>query len=572
MTFQETGLNEALCLAVEELGFVNPTAIQEKTIPHILNHEDDLIALSQTGSGKTAAFSLPILEKMFESKTIQTLILCPTRELCRQISSDIRSYSKNLKNIKSVPVYGGASIQDQIRDIRRGANIIIGTPGRVLDLLNKRVLDFSQIKWLVLDEADEMLNMGFKDELDQILKDAPKEKQTLLFSATMSRDIKRIAMNYMRNPEEFTIGKQNQSSTDVSHEFYEVHARDRYQALKRIIDHNPSIYGIVFCRTRKETKDIADNLMADGYNADSLHGDLSQSQRDYVMQRFRTGQLQLLIATDVAARGLDVNNLTHVINFNLPDDLEVYVHRSGRTGRAGNKGISISIIHMKEKGKIRQLEKLAKTKFDRKLIPSGKDICESQLFHLIEKVHKIEVNHEQIDPFLPSIYKELESLSREELIQHFVSAEFNRFLNYYENKADINVSESQRSRNDSREGRDRGRDGGKRRAGSPGMSRFFVNIGFKDDLIVTDIIQMVKKASNQRNIEIGRIDMKDSFSFFEADSKFDKELLEGMKKITLKNDRKLNIEFATESPGRDRDSKRSGFNNKRKPPHKRRRP
>jgi ATP-dependent RNA helicase DeaD len=402
MLFNETGLSPNLLKAIEEMGFETPTPIQEKTIPLILNDNKDIVALAQTGTGKTAAFGLPVIQQItLSSNSTQALVLCPTRELCLQITKDLTKFSLYQGNINIVSVYGGASINEQIRQLDKGAHIVVATPGRALDLIKRKKLKLQTISWLVLDEADEMLSMGFKDDLDAILSGTPKEKQTLLFSATMPKEISVIAKKYMSNPVEVSVGKTNQGADNVSHEYFVVHARDRYEALKRIADVNPKVYGIVFCRTRAETKEVADNLIRDGYNADALHGDLSQEMRDIVMNRFRNRRLQLLVATDVAARGLDVNDLTHVINYNLPDDPEIYIHRSGRTGRAGKKGISLSILHLKERGKLKDIERMLNKKIENKPVPSGRDICEKQLFNLIDKVEMLRL----IPPILMTTFR-----------------------------------------------------------------------------------------------------------------------------------------------------------------------
>src|SRR6056297_2425579 len=441
--FNEMGLNPEIQLAIEEIGFEQPTPIQEKVVPFLMNDKQDLVALAQTGTGKTAAFGLPILQQIDTTKkATQTLILSPTRELAMQIANDLENYAKHLTKINIAVVYGGADIKKQINQLERGAQIVVGTPGRTLDLLKRKKLKVNEIRWLVLDEADEMLSMGFKDDLDAILETSPASKQTLLFSATMPKEIVTIAGKYMEDPLEIAVGKNNTGAENVEHHYYLIHARDRYIALKRIADMNPHIYGIIFCRTRAETKEVADKLMRDGYNADALHGDLSQAQRDHVMARFRNKHLQMLVATDVAARGLDVTDLTHVINYNLPDDPEVYIHRSGRTGRAGKRGISVTLIHLREQGKLRQVEKKVNKKFIKKPVPLGKEICAKQLFNLIDGVEKAEVNEARIEAFMPVIYKKLAWLEREDLIKHFVSVEFNRFLGYYEDAPDINVDES----------------------------------------------------------------------------------------------------------------------------------
>jgi ATP-dependent RNA helicase DeaD len=581
--FNEMGLSAEIQSAIEDLGFVQPTPIQEKVIPFLLESKQDMVALAQTGTGKTAAFGLPIIQQIDPGKrSVQVLILSPTRELAMQIASDLENYSKNLGKIKIAVVYGGSDIRKQISDIENGAQLVVGTPGRTLDLIKRKKLKVNEIRWVVLDEADEMLSMGFKDDLDAILETSPAEKQTLLFSATMPQEIVQISKKYMSNIFEITAGKRNTGTANVEHNYYLVHAKDRYLALKRIADVNPSIYGIIFCRTRMETKEVADKLMEDGYNADALHGDLSQSQRDFVMQRFRGKHLHMLVATDVAARGLDVNDLTHVINYNLPDDPEVYIHRSGRTGRAGKKGISVTLIHLREKGKLKQVERTVNQPFIKKMVPSGKEICEKQMFSLIDKVENIEVNNEQIGEFMPVIYKKLAWLDREELIKHFVSVEFNRFLTYYENAPDINVDESHHSerdfsgrgersergdrgdrrdrgdrgdrgkRNDrdsrnSRDGRDSREDfGNKSERGGRGnyeFSRFFFNMGKKNGIGKRTIIDMINQNMPNKNIEIGSIEVLKGFSFFEVDKRFENEVLKAFKDATYKGQR-IGIDIA----------------------------
>jgi ATP-dependent RNA helicase DeaD len=439
--FAQLGLNDDIVQAIQKLGFENPTPIQEKSIPHLLTSTQDLVAFAQTGTGKTGAFGLPAVHlSKPEDKRTQTLILCPTRELCIQISKDLNNFAKNIKGIGVVPVYGGAPIDTQLKALRKAAQIVVATPGRAKDLIKRKRLLLGNVERVVLDEADEMLNMGFKEDLDAILAETSATKQTLLFSATMSREVQRMTKTYMDNPIEIAATKMNTGAVNVKHIYYMVQAKNRYEVLKRIADSNPNIYGLVFCRTRQETKDTAHKFMHDGYNADALHGELSQAQRDEVMKRFRSKKIQILVATDVAARGLDINDLTHVVNYNLPDDSEVYIHRSGRTGRAGKSGISIAIIHTREYGKIRAIENKFKLKFTKELVPTGKDICSKQLYSLIDKIEKVDVDEKQIGPFMPAIYEKLEWLSREELIKHFVSAEFNRFLTYYKHATDINVS------------------------------------------------------------------------------------------------------------------------------------
>ncbi len=529
MTFEETGLLPELLQAVEELGFKEPTPIQEKTIPELLNTKNDIVALAQTGTGKTAAFGLPVIQQIdTNDDRVQAIVLCPTRELCVQISKDLVNYSKYSKKIRIASVYGGANIATQIKALKDKVSIVVGTPGRVIDLIKRGVLKINNIKWLILDEADEMLNMGFKEDLDTILATTPNEKRTMLFSATMPREIATIAATYMENPVEISVGKRNTSAETLQHEYYVVHAKHRYEALKRIADIHPNIYGIVFCRTRQETKDVADKLMEDGYNADALHGDLSQPQRDMVMNRFRQKHLQILVATDVAARGLDVSDLSHIINFNLPDDLEVYIHRSGRTGRAGKKGICISIIHTRETRKIRDLEKLAGTKFIRRLVPGGKEICEKQLFNLVDKVEKVEVDDSNIHDYLPVIYKKLEWLSREELIKHFISVEFNRFLSYYENAPDLNVDTNIVDRQD--------RQPNKRRENKIGYSRFFINLGTKNDLSAPRLIGLINEQTRSRDISIGKIDIMKKFSFFEVDTRFEKNIQQAFRNVVFEGE------------------------------------
>ncbi|AZJ35970.1 DEAD/DEAH box helicase [Tenacibaculum singaporense] len=554
-TFLDLGLQEPINKALTDLGYEKPTVIQEKAIPQIISSTEDLKAFAQTGTGKTAAFSLPIIELADQTSThTQAIILSPTRELAVQIGKNIEDFSKYLPNLKVATVYGGANIEEQIRKLKKGVQIVVGTPGRTVDLIKRRALKLGNVQWLVLDEADEMLNMGFKDELDQVLEATPNTKQTLLFSATFPREVEDIAKNYMTNPVEVTSGQKNQGSDNVSHEYYLVNEKTRYPALKRVADLNPDIYGIVFCRTRRETQEVANNLIRDGYNADSLHGDLSQAQRDSVMEKFRKKNIQILVATDVAARGLDVNNLTHVINHKLPDQIENYNHRSGRTGRAGNKGISIALVSKKEQGRLRPIERIIKKQFVHTPIPSGKEICQNQLFHLIDKVHNTEVNTEQIEGFLPSIYEKLEDLSREELIQKFVSLEFNTFLSYYENAPDLNNLSS--------------RENSRGRSSSENMTRFFINLGRKDRLNPAKLIGLINDQNIGDKIEIGAIDILDTFSFFEIDKNFEKETLDAFTANDPDfNGRSVNIEITkNDRSGGGRKSRRSGggFNGKKR--------
>ncbi|NQT77487.1 MAG: DEAD/DEAH box helicase [Bacteroidetes bacterium] len=524
-TFAEMGLADGLLKAVRELGFETPTPIQDKTIPHLLSSDQDLIAFAQTGTGKTAAFGLPAIQLTnVEDKRTQTLILCPTRELCMQITKDLKSYSKHIKGINIVAVYGGSSIETQIKALNRGAHIVVGTPGRTKDLIKRKKLLPENVERLVLDEADEMLSMGFKEDLNAILANTPQDKQTLLFSATMSKEVMAITKKYMSDPIELSATRMNTVAENVKHFYYMVHAKDRYEVLKRIADINPNIYGIVFCRTRRETKETANKLMQDGYNADTLHGDLSQAQRDEVMGRFRNRQLQLLVATDVAARGLDVTDLTHIINYNLPDDAEIYIHRSGRTGRAGKSGTSVAIVHTRETRKLKEIENKFGIVFTKKPVPGGKDICTKQLYTLIDRIEKVQVDDQQIEPFMSVIYKKLEWLSREELIKHFVSAEFNRFLDYYKNASDINVSEDQRGdKKGKREKRSRDNRGG------TSFSRLFINAGTNHNLNPTLLIGLINEALDSGDAEIGKIEILKKFSFFEIEDAVVKKLINALK-------------------------------------------
>jgi ATP-dependent RNA helicase DeaD len=546
--FKELGLSQAIANALTDLGYEQPTTIQEKAIPQILSSQDDVKAFAQTGTGKTAAFSLPILEQIdAKSKNTQAIILSPTRELAIQIGKNIQEFSKNLSNINVITVYGGASIEDQIRGLKKGAHIVVGTPGRTVDLIKRKQLKLENIKWVVLDEADEMLNMGFKEDLDQVLKVTPKNKQTLLFSATFPREVDAIAKNYMRNPVEIDAGKRNVGADKVTHEYYLVSEKNRYPSLKRLADVNPNIYGIVFCRTRRETKDIASKLIDDGYNADALHGDLSQAQRDIVMEKFRAKHLQLLIATDVAARGLDVTNLTHVINYKLPDQTENYTHRSGRTGRAGKKGISIALISNKEKGKLRPIEKKIGKTFVQKQVPNGKEICEKQLFKLIEKVKDVEVNDEQINPYLEGIYAQLKDIDHDELIKRFVSIEFNQFLSYYEDAEDLNGD-------DSRE---------RRRSSDENFTRFYINLGKMDRLNPAKLMGLINENLNKNDVEIGQIEILKSFSFFEIDKTYADKVEDAFRNAEF-DGRAVIVEVTTKpKQRRNRSKKRFGSGERR---------
>lgn len=520
--FAETGLRDELLRAIKDLGFEKPTPIQAQSIPQLLQNKGDLIALAQTGTGKTAAFGLPLIHQIdSEEKHTQALVLCPTRELCLQITKDLESFSTYLRSLNVQAVYGGAAIQNQIKGLAKGAQVVVGTPGRVLDLIKRKKLRLESVEMVVLDEADEMLSMGFKDDLDAILSATPDHRQTMLFSATMSKEVERLSKRYMNDASKIAVAAENAGAETVKHSYFLVRAKDRYQVLKRLADLHPKIYGIVFCRTRRETKEVAHKLMGDGYNADALHGDLSQAQRDEVMNRFRTRQLQMLVATDVAARGLDVNDLTHVINYNLPDDPESYTHRSGRTGRAGKTGESIAIIHSKETGKIRQIERISGVKFEQKQVPTGEEICREQLYSLIDKIEKTEVDEKQIGPFLPEIYKKLEWLSREDLIKHFVSAEFNRFLAYYKNAPDINLKGDQ-LKGDRRQDRPTVREKRQR----VNFTRMCLNVGSRNKMSPNRLMGIVNEALDSGDVQIGKIDIMRSISFFEVDERFAKKLIQ----------------------------------------------
>jgi len=523
-TFEEIGLLDDVLNAIGELGFQKPTPIQEKTIPHMLDSNQDIIASAQTGTGKTAAFGLPIVQlTKREDKRTQTLILCPTRELCIQITKDMTNYSKYLKGLGIVPVYGGASIDTQLRALRKEAQVVVATPGRAMDLIKRKKLVLKNVERVVLDEADEMLSMGFKEDMEAILAETPETRQVLLFSATMPQGIVGITKKYMNKPIQLSVAKVDAAAENITHMYYMVHAHDRYELLKRVADINPNIYGIVFCRTRRETKEVANKLMHDGYNADAIHGELSQAQRDEVMGQFRNHRLQILVATDVAARGLDVNDLTHVINYNLPDDAEIYIHRSGRTGRAGKSGTSIAIIHTREFNRIRVIEKRYKISFAKQAAPTGKDICTKQLYKLIDKIEKVKVDEGQIEPFLPEILKKLEWLSREDLIKHFVSAEFNRFLEYYKNAKDINVSDHAK-KNEKKSRIERRK---------TLFARLFINVGSVNGINPARLIGLINQALDSGDATVGSIEVMKKFSFFEVDIAVEGKLIKALNTMTF---------------------------------------
>ncbi len=508
MTFQELGLRQEILDAVAELGFVNPMPVQEQVIPYMLTHENDLVALAQTGTGKTAAFGLPILNMVnVEQRKIQSLVLAPTRELCIQIANDIKNFASKMRGVKVVPVYGGESIVTQYKQLDIQPQVLVATPGRLIDLINRGKVDLSEVRFLVLDEADEMLNMGFQEDIETILKDVPETRRTLLFSATMPNEIAKISRQYMHDAAEIAVGTRNAGSDNVEHIYYMVRADHRYLALKRIVDMNPDIYGIVFCRTRQETKDVAEKLMKDGYNADALHGDLSQAQRDTVMNKFRIKNLQVLVATDVAARGLDVSDLTHVINYNLPDDVEVYTHRSGRTGRAGKKGVSCVIVHTREGRRLREIERIIKKEFKHMPVPTGMEVCKRQLFHMIDKMERVEVNNEEIDLFMPQIAAKLAYLSKEEVISRFVSLEFNRFAEYYKDAEDINV--------DIKEGK-KGKDKGDGKSKRGQKVRFKMLYGTKQNATPRSVLGVINDVTQDKSIIIGDIEITNKFTFFDV--------------------------------------------------------
>ncbi|MBB5636071.1 ATP-dependent RNA helicase DeaD [Pedobacter cryoconitis] len=538
--FKLLGISDDVVNAVKDLGFENPTPIQEQAIPVLLEGNNDFVGLAQTGTGKTAAFGLPLIELIdFKMNKPQALILCPTRELCLQIASDIKNYSKNTPGASVVAVYGGANIVQQLREIRNGVQVVVATPGRMLDIIGRKAIDFSSVKYVVLDEADEMLNMGFQEDINDILSTTPDDKKTWLFSATMPPEVRRIAKNYMDNPTELTMGTKNTGNVNIEHEYYVVRARDKYAALKRIVDFNPEIFAVVFCKTKMDTQDVAENLIKDGYNADALHGDLSQQQRDKVMQRFRDRNMQLLIATDVAARGIDVNNVTHVINYSLPDEIESYTHRSGRTGRAGKSGVSICIINSKETGKIRQIERIIGKQFTKAELPTGFDVCEKQLFSLVHKVHNVEVNEAQIEQYIPRIMDEFAELSKEEVIKRFASLEFNRFLEYYKNAPDLNAAA-----NDERGERS---ERGARGARNSDFTRLFINVGSVDEFTRGDLLSFVCNNGKISGKNIGKIDLKGVYSFFEVENAIVDSLFANFKDIQF-NNRSVRIEKSGDAP------------------------
>lgn len=525
-TFEDLGVSGPILKAIKEMGYESPMPVQEKVIPYLLGNNNDVVALAQTGTGKTAAYGLPVLQKIDTSSTdTQAVIMAPTRELCLQITDDLKDYSKYIDGLHVLAVYGGASIEPQIRSLKKGVQVIVATPGRLVDLMERKVAKLNTVQNVVLDEADEMLNMGFSESIDAILAGVPAERNTLLFSATMSKEIERIAKNYLHDAKEIVVGSRNEGAEHVNHIYYMVSARDKYNALKRIADYYPEIYAIIFCRTRMETQEIADKLIKDGYNAEPLHGELSQAQRDLTMQKFRQHTVQLLVATDVAARGLDVDELTHVINYGLPDDIESYTHRSGRTGRAGRSGTSISIIHIKEKGRVRAIENQIQKKFVPGILPTGQEICAKQLLKVIDDIEKVEVDEDMIAPFLPEVYRKFDMMEKEDLIKRMVSMEFNTFLNYYKNAPEIIQPSDKGDRKNERRGegekrnyKDRKNERGnsRSRTAEPGYTRLFINIGKKDHVTPKSFMGFINRVSQGTNIELGRIDLLQNFSFFEV--------------------------------------------------------
>jgi ATP-dependent RNA helicase DeaD len=547
------GFTPGILKAIQELGFENPMPVQEKVIPLMLGGEVDIIALAQTGTGKTAAFGLPLVQATdTEINSTQALILCPTRELCMQITGDLTDYARFTGKLKILAVYGGASIENQIRGLKKGVHIIVATPGRLIDLIGRGAARLSSVSTVILDEADEMLNMGFLDSINEILEEVPAGRRTLLFSATMSKEISSIARKYMDNPVEITIGTKNSSADNVSHAYYLIHAKDKYKVLKRIADFEPDIYGIVFCRTRKETQEVASKLIDDGYNADALHGDLSQMQRDAVMQKFRVKNLQLLVATDVAARGLDVDDLTHVINYSLPDDTEVYTHRSGRTGRAGKTGISISLVHLRERHNLQQIERMVKKPFKAIPIPTGTEICGKQLFHWLNKLENVTTEHQEIERFLPEIKEKLAGLDREELLKRVVSLQFDRFLDDYRNGEDIIDPVPDRENSF-----DRSCKRGRREEYPGNYTRLFINLGKSDGFYPEQLIELVNSNTKGRKVPIGKIDLLKTFSFFEVEAGYADDLISALSNATFM-DRRVAVEIAQEKTDKAREGDFSG--------------
>ena len=556
-TFEDLGVSGEILKAIKEMGYESPMPVQEKVIPYLLGHNNDVVALAQTGTGKTAAYGLPVLQKIDTSRTdVQAVIMAPTRELCLQITDDLKDYSKYIQGLHVLAVYGGASIEPQIRALKKGVQVIVATPGRLVDLMERKVAKLNTVENVVLDEADEMLNMGFSESIDAILAGVPAERNTLLFSATMSKEIERIAKNYLHDAKEIVVGSRNEGAEHVNHIYYMVSARDKYNALKRVADYYPEIYAIIFCRTRMETQEIADKLIKDGYNAESLHGELSQAQRDLTMQKFRQHRVQLLVATDVAARGLDVDELTHVINYGLPDDIESYTHRSGRTGRAGRSGTSISIIHIKEKGKVRAIENQIQKKFVPGILPTGQEICAKQLLKVIDDIEKVEVDEEEIAPFLPEVFRKFDMMEKEDIIKRMVSMEFNTFLNYYKNAPEILQPSEKGERKERGKDGEKGnrrerrsdRGGNRSRTAEAGYTRLFINLGKKDGINPKVFMGFVNRVAQGHRIDLGRIDLMQNFSFFEVPEQQTKTVLNVLSGTDF-DGRKVNVEITDQPEG-----------------------
>lgn len=569
-TFEELGVSAEIRRAISEMGYEHPMPVQEEVIPYLLGVGNDVIALAQTGTGKTAAFGLPVLQKVNPNdRRTQAVILSPTRELCLQIAGDLKEYARYIDDLHVLAIYGGSSIESQIRSLRKGAQVIVATPGRLIDLMNRGVAKLDAVENVVLDEADEMLNMGFTESINEILAGVPAERNTLLFSATMGKEIERIAKSYLHDYKEIVVGSRNEGAENVNHIYYLVHAKDKYAALKRIVDYYPRIYGIIFCRTRLETQEVADHLIRDGYNAEALHGDLSQAQRDLTMQKFRQHHTQLLIATDVAARGLDVDDLTHVINYGLPDDVENYTHRSGRTGRAGKRGTSISIIHLREKGKVRIIEKVIGKKFEAGTLPEPQEICTKQLYKVMDELERIEVNDTEIAPFLPEIFRKLEWLTKEDLIKRIVSREFGHFLRYYADAPVIEQPADRKGTDDdtrkSRRERRKGAEGGHQ--AEEGYTRLFINLGKRDNFYAREIINLVNRYVKGGKVEIGRIDLTNNCSFFEVPNEDADLVLSKMKRVKV-GDRKVVVDHADRVEGQP-NGRRSSNRRAEKPERRR---
>lgn len=545
-SFDALGLSEEIVKTITEMGFETPTPIQEQAIPILLKGDTDLVGLAQTGTGKTAAFGLPLIELVDSgNKTTQALIVAPTRELSVQITSDLENFSKSIKSLNIVTVYGGASISDQIRKIKRGANIIVATPGRLIDLISRKVVDLTAIKYLVLDEADEMLNMGFKEDIDEILSTTPKEKTVWLFSATMPREVRTIAKNYMKDPVELTMDVQKTGNENIEHQYSVVSERDKYLALKRHVDYNPGIFGVIFCRTKIDTQKIAEHLIKDGYSADALHGDLSQMQRDRVMRSFKNNALQLLVATDVAARGIDVSNISHVIHMNMPDEMEFYTHRSGRTARAGKKGISLAIVSKREIGRIQQIERTIKRRFKRIAVPTGNEVCQKKLLDLTHRVREVEINEKELDYFLPEVFHELQNLSKEDIIKRFAAIEFNRFLAYYRDAPDLNQNSQERYSED-------------RPSVSPDTDRVFINVGKMDGLDKGSLLGLICDFGEVNKSHIGKIEIKGAYSFFEVSKKETAKVFKGFEDVEVRG-RAVRLELTSPKKVKYSDKKKERF-------------